>query len=130
MVGYINQRAIMRSLNIGIDSFLRDIYSLFGLIWPLGDSYNIDVFLFQIDHVLFFYLVIIVVLIILLFIFYKLLHFFQTNGICFFMDIYHTNSRPQYCYSKFCISTKISLYTIGWLLYTYFNDAQLYVYVF
>lgn len=70
-------------LNIGIDTFWRDIYSLLGLIWPLGDSYNIDIIFFHIKHALFFHLVIIVVLLILLTIFYKLVIFSKKMAFVF-----------------------------------------------
>lgn len=65
-------------LQLGIDTFMRDFYSLSGMIWPLRDSYYIDMFTFQIEHTLWFYSIIISALTILAVLFCKLMSYSRT----------------------------------------------------
>jgi hypothetical protein len=58
--------------DVKVDTFLRDIYGMTGLIWPAGINFNTDVLNFQINHVFFFYTLSFILLIGLVLILIKL----------------------------------------------------------
>ncbi len=68
---------------LGIDSFMRDIYALIGLVLPVGADYNISIFRLQVQQTFLFYLIGILVLIALLSIFIWLIKT-KSNVLAFF----------------------------------------------
>lgn len=66
------------SLQFGIDTLIRDIFSFAGLIWPVGADYNLDVFNLQIDHTHTFYIGGIIAAILLIIILYGCLMYSRT----------------------------------------------------
>lgn len=58
---------------IGVDAFMRDIFALATLVWPVGIDYNIDVFKLQIQNPFIFYSISLIVSIALIYIAYKLI---------------------------------------------------------
>lgn len=61
------------SFNLSIDSFVRDIYSLIGLVFPVGKEYNNYIFNLQIHSEFIFYAVGMMILFFMIFILYKLI---------------------------------------------------------
>ena len=57
----------------GLDSFMRDVFSLAGFIWPVGIDYNIFVFNLQVEHNFIFYTVSILITLVLIIILYRLI---------------------------------------------------------
>lgn len=58
---------------VGVDTFMRDIFSLLGLVISAGDAYYIDIFKLQIDHQFIFFAISISIVIILALILLKLI---------------------------------------------------------
>lgn len=58
---------------IGVDAFMRDVFALATLVWPVGLDYNIDIFKLQIQNPFIFYSISLIVSIALIYIVYKLI---------------------------------------------------------
>ena len=115
------------SLQIGIDTFARDIYALVSFIWPVGISYNNTIFNLQIEHNFIFYLISLIMLTGLLFVLVKLITSRLTLLIFSFLWIFITlmpahnlmipswQFQPRYFYLPsvaFCIFISIIIYRI------------------
>jgi hypothetical protein len=77
-------------LQFGISSFMRDIFGLFGLFWPLGHNYHINILNFQVENTFVFFLTSFIILIGLLFILYRFVKTKQRILIFAFLWIFIT----------------------------------------
>ena len=77
-------------LSFGLDTFLRDIFGLVGLIWPVGNNYNVAIFKLQFQNPFIFYFISTTIWAAIFFIGYKLFsHTSKSFGFSFFLDFYH-----------------------------------------
>ena len=114
-------------LQLGVDSFIRDIFSLGGLVWPLGNQYNLDVFRLEIQDPFIFYTLGIILFSVLVLIFIKILKYKQYAF--FYLWIFITimplhnilipswQFTPKYLY----LSAVGSSILISALLYNFYN---------
>ena len=58
---------------VGVDAFMRDIFALTALVWPVGINFNIYIFQLQIQHPFIFYSISLIITAGLIFIAYKLI---------------------------------------------------------
>ncbi len=63
---YTTKEGSNQVFQLSVESFLRDIYGLAGLFWPVGSEYNITIFRFQIEHNFIFFAFSVILFIILL----------------------------------------------------------------
>lgn len=69
--GYISESGEAVNMQFGIDSMMRDIFGLIGIIWPVSGNYNLTVFKLEIENPFLFHSISMVILIFLVIIIYK-----------------------------------------------------------
>jgi hypothetical protein len=69
--GYISESGEAVNMQFGIDSVMRDVFGLIGIVWPVSRNYNLTVFKLEVAYPFLFYSVSILISLFILYAIYK-----------------------------------------------------------